>query len=124
MILVGNNSVEPLGIESIYVGNQKVYENLKTVELSGTFSSSNGYVTIDGTKYTSSGTYSAKKGDVVSIYVSGSSSQRQNCYVELNGETVKSGYGEYNHTVTKDCIITMTRNGSTYNNYYSCEITE
>lgn len=90
------------------------------VEYSGTFTSSRAYVTINGTTYTSAGSQTVDVGTVISIYVSGSTSYRDSCYVSLNGKRVKSGYGTYKYTVLKNSKLVFARGTSAY---YYCEIT-
>lgn len=90
------------------------------VEYSGTFTSSRAYVIINGTTYTSEGSQTVDAGTVISIYVSGTSSYRDNCYVTLDGKRVKSGYGTYEYTVLKNSKLVFTKGTNTY---YYCNIT-
>lgn len=90
------------------------------VEYSGTFTSTRAYVIINGTTYTAEGSQTVEAGTVISIYVSGSTSYRSNCYVTLDGEKVMSGYGTYEYTVLKDSKLVFSKGTSTY---YYCDIT-
>lgn len=77
------------------------------VALSGKFNSTNSYVTIDGTKYTSAQTVTVAKGTSVTVYCSGGSS-----YINLNGTTVAQGAqssgAEYTFAVTDNCTIVLS----------------
>lgn len=91
-----------------------------TVNLTGSFSSSYGYVTIGGTKYYSSGSHAVPIGSQIGITVDGSSS----CEITLNGVAVKSGTGTYNYTVNTDCSIAFTKHHSIWSgDYYTAAIT-
>lgn len=90
------------------------------VEYSGTFTSSRAYVTINDTKYTEAGAQTVDYGDVITIYVSGSSSYRDMCYVTLDGVRVQDGAGEYKHTVRKKTELVFGKGTETY---YFCDIT-
>ena len=88
------------------------------VVLSGTFNSWHGYVTIDGTNYTSAQTLKVAKGTSVTVYCGGSSdNQQMNATIKLNGTTVAQGTAsaaaEYTFSVTDNCSIVMTKTGST-----------
>ena len=78
------------------------------VTISG--ANSYGYVTVDGTNYTSNKTVTVSAGKTISVTVNGATSSYSS--VTLNGTTVKSGNGTYEHTVNANCTITFTRNGS------------
>ncbi|MBO5715601.1 MAG: hypothetical protein J6S23_04310 [Clostridia bacterium] len=85
------------------------------VTLSGTFSSSYGYVTINGTKYTTATTVNVAEGTAVSVYVAGTYTNYDGlANVTLNGTKVQNGKGTYNHTVTSNCKITMSYSQSSY----------
>lgn len=78
------------------------------VTLSGSFNSSYGYVTINGTKYTSAQTVAVTAGTEISIYVAAQYSYMDDfAKVTLNGTTVQSGSGTYAHTVNSNCTISM-----------------
>lgn len=83
------------------------------VALSGDFHSSYGYVTIDGTKYTSAQTVTVAKGTSVTVYCGASNSaNRTKCKITLNGTTVAQGTSsagaEFTFAVTDNCSITIT----------------
>lgn len=90
------------------------------VVLSGTFDSTYGYVTIDGTKYTSAQTLTVAKGTSVTVYCSGRG-RPDISYIKLNGTTVAQGTisaaAEYTFAVTDNCSITVG-NGGTGNLFY------
>lgn len=90
------------------------------VEYSGTFSSNYAYVTIGGVKYAEAGSQTVNSGDVITIYVSGSASRRDMCYITLDGVRVQDGYGGYAYTVLEDSELVFSRGSATY---YYCEIT-
>lgn len=86
------------------------------VALSGTFDSSYGYVTIDGTKYTSEQTLKVAKGTSVTVHCwSMHSSFKPKATITLNGTTVAQGTtsaaAEYTFAVTDNCSITITVGG-------------
>ena len=90
------------------------------VVLSGTFDSSNSYVTIDGTKYISEQTVTVAKGTSVTVYCSGAPS-----YINLNGTTIAQGTpsrgAEYTFAVTDNCSIVITYN--IFNRILTADIT-
>ena len=93
------------------------------VALSGTFNSSYGYVTIDGTKYTAAQTVTVAKGTSVKVYCSASQSALMTkCKITLNGTIVAQGAqyspAQYRFTTTDNCAIVLTSSG-----YYSAAIT-
>ena len=98
------------------------------VALSGDFSSSFGYVTIDGTKYTSAQTIAVAKGTSVTVYCWGGvlSSTKKKAQITLNGTTVAQGTAdaaaEYTFSATYKCSIVMTKLTATYT-YYTAAIT-
>lgn len=89
------------------------------VTLEGTLDSSRGYVTINGTKYTSAQTITVTAGNTVNVYVGGSDSSASK--VTLNGTTVQTGTGTYSHVVKSNCTLTFTKNN--LNKYCYCAIT-
>lgn len=95
-----------------------------TITISGSFSKTYGYVTIDGTKYTSATTITVPEGTVIHISVSSNGSSHQNdCEVTLNNQTVQIGSGTYDHTANTNCTIEMTKHVSGFNSYYTAAIT-
>ena len=98
------------------------------VALSGTFSSSIGYVTIDGTKHNSAQTITVVKGTSVTVYCWGNvlSSTKKKAQITLNGTTVSQGTSdaaaEYTFSATDNCSIVMTEKTSNYK-YYTADIT-
>ena len=90
-----------------------------TIELTGSFSSSYGYVTIDGIKYSAAGSHTVPIGSQVYITVSsGSYSKRSYCIVSKNGIVLQHGYGTYAYTTDEDCTINFAENGSYLSGYY------
>lgn len=97
------------------------------VALSGNFNSSYGYVTIDGTKYTSAQTITVAKGTSVTVYCGSSSSKLQvKSTITLNGTTVAQGTfstgAEYTFAVTDSCGVALERK-SQNGTYYTAAIT-
>ena len=97
------------------------------VALSGTFNSSYGYVTIDGTKYTSAQTLTVAKGTSVTVYCgSNNSSIQKNSIIKLNGTTVAQGTSsaaaEYTFTVTDNCTVVLSKKTAIFD-YYTAAIT-
>ena len=89
------------------------------VALSGDFLSSYGYVTIDGTKYTSAQTLTVAKGTSVTVHCGGSPiTYQKNSYINLNGTTVAQGTtsaaAEYTFAVTSNCTIVLTNKSNRY----------
>lgn len=96
------------------------------VALSGTFDSTYGYVTIDGTKYTSAQTLTVAKGTSVTVYCSSSqSSYFTKCEITLNGTTVAKGTKgsppEYTFAATDNCTIVLSK--TSWYNYFTAAIT-
>lgn len=91
--------------------------------LSGDFHNTFGYVTIDGTQYTSAQTLTVAKGTSVTVHCGGLLLQ-QNSIITLNGTTVAQGTSdaaaEYTFAVTDNCSIVMTKLNS---GYYTAAIT-
>jgi hypothetical protein len=96
-----------------------------TVKITGSPHSSYGYVTINGTKYTSDRTYTYTSKPTISVYVSATtSSDRSRCSVSLNGERVKTGYGSYDlSTEATDIEISIGSSTGASGYYYSAHIT-
>lgn len=97
------------------------------VALSGVFDSSYGYVTIDGTKYTSAQTLKVAKGTSVTVYCwSDRSSTKSRATITLNGTTVAKGTNsaaaEYTFAVTDNCSIVL-KIKSQMGTYYTADIT-
>lgn len=94
------------------------------VALSGDFHSSYGYVTIDGTKYTSAQTLKVAKGTSVTVYCS-SSGRKSKCEITLNGTTVAKGSNaypaEYTFAATDNCTIVLSK--IFWDDYYTAAIT-
>ena len=94
-----------------------------TITLSGTFSDKSGYAEIGGKIYDFAIVQQFRKGTVVKVHVSGSTtSQKAKCYVTFNGETVLAGEGTYTFLLAADTTITITKNGST-SWHFTCDIT-
>ena len=84
------------------------------VALSGKFHTTRGYVTIDGTKYTSAQTLTVAKGTSVTVRCNSSSSTgKKKCKITLNGTTVAQGTSsaatEYTFAVTSNCRIDISQ---------------
>ena len=84
------------------------------VALSGDFHITRGYVTIDGTKYTSAQTLKVAKGTSVTVHCNASSSLgKKKCEITLNGITVAQGTSdaatEYTFAVTSNCSIAISQ---------------
>ena len=97
------------------------------VVLSGTFGYY-GYVTIDGTQYTSAQTVKVAKGTSVTVYCgSYSGTEQKNSEINLNGTRVAKGTSsagaEYTFAVTDNCTITVTKAGTGSTSYYTAAIT-
>ena len=94
------------------------------VVLSGDFHNSFGYVTIDGTKYTSAQTLTVAKGTSVTVHC-GSLLLQQNSIITLNGTTVAQGTSdaaaEYTFSVTDSCSIVLSETPQTA--VFSADIT-
>ena len=89
------------------------------VALSGNFESYHGYVTIDGTKYTSAQTLKVAKGTSVTVHCgSPTSANKPKATITLNGTTVAQGTSsaaaEYTFAVTDNCTIVITIKSGLY----------
>lgn len=102
------------------------------VALSGTFSSSYGYVTIDGTKYTSAQTLTVAEGTSVTVYCGASLPFLLSAAtIKLNGTTVAEGTytngaaaaAEYTFSVTNNCSIELSQNSNNKFEVFSATIT-
>ena len=102
------------------------------VALSGTFSSSYGYVTIDGTKYTSAQTLTVAEGTSVTVYCGASLPfMLGGATIKLNGTTVAEGTynkgeaaaAEYTFSVTNNCSIELSQNSNNGFEVFSATIT-
>lgn len=98
------------------------------VTLSGYFHKSHGYVTIDGTKYTSAQTLTVAKGTSVTVHCGSSNpSLQKKSIITLNGTTVAQGTASaaaaYTFTVTANCSIVLTSEGISKYVYYTAAIT-
>lgn len=98
------------------------------VALSGAFNSKYGYVTIDGTKYTSEQTLKVAKGTSVMMYCgAGQPTLMKESIITLNGTTVAKGTmsaaAEYTFAVTANCSIVLAQKGFAPVVYYTAAIT-
>ena len=98
------------------------------VVLSGPFDSTYGYVTIDGTKYTSAQTLTVAKGTSVTVHCGTEYVFYQNnAKITLNGTTVAQGTisaaAEYTFSVTSNCTIAFIRYTSQGAYAYAADIT-
>lgn len=87
------------------------------VALSGTFDRSYGYVTIDGTKYTSEQTLTVAKGTSVMVFCYASTSTfMSQCKITFNETIVAKGSSgspaQYNFTATDNCSVYISYTGS------------
>ena len=101
-----------------------------TIELGGSFDNSYGYVTIDGTKYTSAQTVEVESGASVFVRCGTATAFFQTfCKITLNGAEVAAGTwdtagaAKYTFAATDNCKIVMTKNTNMGNPYYTAAIT-
>ena len=103
-------------------------DDTQTVVISGNTSATYAYVTIKGTKISEAGEYAFQFGGSmeISVYVSASGVlTRGNCYVNRNGERVKSGYGTYSFTTDSPTVqIKFALGVASSKMYYYAEITD
>ena len=96
-----------------------------TVNISGTFNQTYGYLTINGTKITTAGTRTYSSKPTISVYISSSQSNlRSKCEVTINDTVVKSGHGEYTlltDATTINIVMLQVQDSSTYL-YYCADI--
>ena len=79
-----------------------------TLALTGTFHSSYAYVTVSGTKYTSTQVLTLEPGTEMTVFCSATgSSYRSRAYITLNGATVQSGSGSYTFSLSASTQIAM-----------------
>ena len=103
------------------------------VALSGSFNESYGYVTIDGTKYTSAQTLKVAKGTSVTVHCGASFPfLSPSATIKLNGTTVAEGTytegvaitpAEYTFSVTNNCSIELSRKSNNAFEVFSATIT-
>lgn len=95
----------------------------KTVTIAGSGNSSNGYVTVNGTKYTSAATVQVESGTTIGITLD-CDMYNLLCKVTLNGTVVHenpdTNAATYYHTVDSDCTITLASTG--YGGGYKADI--
>lgn len=95
-----------------------------SISISGNYySSSYGYVKVNGTTYTSnkslSFTVPPDSNPEIVVYCGTSyGPARNNCFITLDGVTVLSGTGSYTFTANKSYTITLTRSGSSSSTRY------
>ena len=103
-------------------------DDTQTVVISGNTSATYAYVTIKGAKISEAGEYAFQFGGSmeISVYVSASGALvRSNCYVNRNGERVKSGYGTYTFTTDSPTVqIKFALGVASSKMYYYAEITD
>lgn len=103
-------------------------DDTQTVVISGNTNATYAYVTIKGTKISEAGEYPFQFGGSmeISVYVSASGALvRSNCYVNRNGERVKSGYGTYTFTTDSPTVQIKFAIGVASNKkFYYAEITD
>ena len=100
------------------------------VVLSGDFQDSYGYVTIDGTQYTSAQTLTVAKGTSVTVHCGSTfpmPTAQNKLIITLNGTTVAQGGkgspAEYTFAVTANCSIVLTKKLASGFPYYTADIT-
>lgn len=91
-----------------------------TAVFSGSFNSTYCLYRINGTRYTASDVLELPRGTIIEVYVSGSSSYHDQCYVSLDGKTVQTGNGWYNYELRQNSSLIFNKGSR---NYYYCEIT-
>ena len=102
------------------------------VDVSGNTNASYAYVEVDGQKYMAGDIASIPENTEIKVHVgatSSASSVSSKCYVNLNGEKVQSGAGDYTMQVTGNVYvyfsyINVTYLGRRYNAYYASITTE
>lgn len=98
-----------------------------TVNITGSIHGLHSYVTINETKYESSGTYTFDEKPTISVYVTGTSTTARNdCSITLNNKLVQNGYGTYTIDFGSAKIINInfaSGAGSLDGTYYSASIT-
>ena len=103
-------------------------DDTQTVVISGNTSTTYAYVTIKDAKISEAGEYPFQFGGSmeISVYVSASGALvRSNCYVNRNGERVKSGYGTYTFITDSPTVQIKFALGVASNKmYYYAEITD
>ena len=103
-------------------------DDTQTVVISGNTNATYAYVTIKGTKISDPGEYPFQFGGSmeISVYVSASGALvRSKCYVNRNGERVKSGYGTYTFTTDSPTVqIKFAIGVASSKMYYYAEITD
>lgn len=108
----------------IFLSRGKPTPMTKTVTLVGSFNSTRGYVTINGTKYTSAQALEIEAGTEISVYVASSGTATQgNCNITFNGETVLTGKGTYTFVASADTTIIMVKGTAAGQTYYIADIT-
>lgn len=103
-------------VDGVWVFGEQAFENC-SVTTSGTFSTSYAYITYNGVTYSAATTLYIPYGDQVAIYVSGGSSYKSSCYVQLNGTKVQTGDGTYTLTALGPTTIAFTKGSSNF--YYA-----
>lgn len=98
------------------------------VTIAGSPNSSYGYVTIDGTNYSSAQTLEVEIGTSIVVTATGSNPNNNSsyCSITLNGATVAAGTREgATYTLTAESSATITFSAQTVygQNYYSADIT-
>ena len=103
-------------------------DDTQTVVISGNTSTTYAYVTIKDAKISEAGEYPFQFGGSmeISVYVSASGALvRSNCYVNRNGERVKSGYGTYTFITDSPTVqIKFALGVASSKMYYYAEITD
>lgn len=95
-----------------------------TVTITGMLNATYGYVTINGTKYTSAAEVQVNAGDEISVYVA-SSNPRYNsyCWVQKDGTQVQTGSGTYTFATESDATVNIASNVLGRYNYWTGTIT-
>lgn len=95
-----------------------------TVAITGTLNATYGYVTINGTKYTSAAEVQVNAGDEISVYVASNNTRYNSfCWVQKDGTQVQTGSGTYTFTAEQNATIAFTRNQLRQYYYWTATIT-
>lgn len=108
-----------------YKNGGEIEDTKKTVTITGTGDTNLAYVTINGTKYTSSANISVPIGTVAicTVVDEYEGTYDDMCYIKVNGTTVlEKEDGSYNYTVTAPCTIALSTDEDSSYRYGIIEI--
>ncbi len=95
-----------------------------TVTITGTLNATYGYVTINGTKYTSAAEVQVSAGNAISVYVASSNTRYNSyCWVQKDGAQVQTGSGTYTFAAESDATVNIASNVLGKYNYWIGTIT-